>query len=200
MTNKYSLQQNALETIELIAWQTNETEEEMLHYAREGKLIELAALLMVAREKFTNPFMKLRDCILTEFDALSFEGLRLTYSIARSKLAMMEDKKQLLMSGLQLLEVFERAGDAIQAYVQQNKTHVCCALFLLSKCQLCFKIALVNVSYISLFCYVILQVSHNKAMTEVADLLEQAGFVLKPHDTLCDLIWFETFSPLCSCH
>lgn len=46
---------NSLETIRLLAWKTEVIDDVLTYYALKGKIIELAALLMVAREKVMGP-------------------------------------------------------------------------------------------------------------------------------------------------
>uniref|UniRef100_A0A5B7AIJ6 Uncharacterized protein n=1 Tax=Davidia involucrata TaxID=16924 RepID=A0A5B7AIJ6_DAVIN len=116
--------QSALETIELLAWNTKVTEEEILHCARDGKLVEFAALMMVARKKIIDPFTTVHKCIMSQFSALTLEEFSLMKSGESNKLAMLGDKKAVMVSALQLLDVFKRAGDALEAYVKQDKIDV----------------------------------------------------------------------------
>lgn len=48
---------DSLETIRLLAWKTEVIDDVLTYYALKGKIIELAALLMVAREKVMGPIL-----------------------------------------------------------------------------------------------------------------------------------------------
>ncbi|XP_059635810.1 uncharacterized protein LOC132277993 [Cornus florida] len=117
-----------LETNRLLAWNTKDVSNIFYHYAMEGKLIPVATLLMVAREKIMAPStmqskdfcglgggMMIRQCILEEMASLTNEEVKLTcigsYSNQRLK-----NKKALMTIALLLLEVFDKAGDAIETY------------------------------------------------------------------------------------
>lgn len=96
------MQQNQLESIGLLSWMSEGTEEEFLQYARYGKLKELASLLMVAHKKLTGPM----QTVLNTIPSLQID---------------VKKKQKILL----LLEAFQRAGDAIEAYVKQEKIGVC---------------------------------------------------------------------------
>ena len=48
------MQRSKLEIVRLLAWETNELGEEIFCYTQHGRLVELAVLLLVAREKVTS--------------------------------------------------------------------------------------------------------------------------------------------------
>lgn len=104
------LQQNCLESIGLLAEMTKETEEVFLEYAVEGKIIEFAALLMVAHKKFTKLMHRVRQC----FD-----------SSENNHHPIGEYQEKKVASMRQLVEVFDRAGDDISAYIKEDKFYVC---------------------------------------------------------------------------
>lgn len=95
----------------------------------EGKLIEMAALLMVAREKVMAGFdgsMHLREFITEETALMHIDERKLTGCGKRGKWAsVFKDKRLVMTSALELLEVFERAGDCIEAYAQSVRSEVC---------------------------------------------------------------------------
>ncbi|KAJ7943195.1 hypothetical protein O6P43_032779 [Quillaja saponaria] len=53
-----------IEVVRLLAWNIEEIEYEIYRYAKEGKMVELVALLLVSLEKITSPsiFQKSRTC------------------------------------------------------------------------------------------------------------------------------------------
>lgn len=106
------MQQNQLESIGLLSWTSEKTEEEFLLYASYGMLKEVAALLIVAHKKLTASMQTLKNMI----PSLQI-GLK--------------EKQNLLL----LLEVFRRAGDAIETYVKQEKIGVCNFIFLSYLCE-----------------------------------------------------------------
>lgn len=91
------MQQDGLENIALLSCSIEETEEVFFQLARHGQLKELAALLMAACRRLREPMQKLRH-----FDLPLLRENR---------------KKKLFL----LLDVFERAGDALEAYAKQEK-------------------------------------------------------------------------------
>lgn len=69
--------------------------------------------------------MTLRNFIITELTLLSALDAKLMYG-GDSNLAKICKKKQTVkISTLLLLEVFERAGDEIEAFIRQEQTVVC---------------------------------------------------------------------------
>ncbi|XP_059656549.1 uncharacterized protein LOC132303340 [Cornus florida] len=143
-----------LETNRLLAWNTKDVSNIFYDYAMEGELIPMAALLMVAREKIMAPStlqskdstgveggMMIRQCILKEIALLTDEEVELmcnvknsTHSLENKKEVMqkslplpthsLKDKKEVMKMALLLLEVFDRAGDAIETYRQSVRYHM----------------------------------------------------------------------------
>uniref|UniRef100_A0A5B6YSH7 Uncharacterized protein n=1 Tax=Davidia involucrata TaxID=16924 RepID=A0A5B6YSH7_DAVIN len=127
-----------LELIKLLAWNTKEVNEVFYHYAMEGKLIEMAALLMVAREKVMassmfqgedfsglDGSMSIRQSILKEITLLTDEEIKLIGNSKRCKsVQMVKDKKAVMTLGLLLLELFERDCDAIDTYRQTVRSQM----------------------------------------------------------------------------
>lgn len=100
------MQQNALETVALLAGKTSSTEDIFIQYAKQGKVIEFAALLMVAPERLSNAI----DVVRQHFDSIN----------------LIDDKElcEKVKAMQDLLEVFNRAGGAILAYIKQDKFYV----------------------------------------------------------------------------
>ncbi|KAI8552585.1 hypothetical protein RHMOL_Rhmol06G0278100 [Rhododendron molle] len=107
------------------------------HYARKGKLIELALLLIVAREKILVPInlyvevgggSSRRTTIL---HWLQFQILILTHEekvmgdCKNGKLTKIRRKKMVMRSASLLLEVFERAGHAVEEIIQYLSRSPC---------------------------------------------------------------------------
>ncbi|KAK8570452.1 hypothetical protein V6N13_003132 [Hibiscus sabdariffa] len=114
-----------LESIRLIACKTENIEAICCNLARHGKLIELASLLLVAPEKLivtTSPGSKylrpnaIRRCIMSDLQALRESEVRLTGRSNNQKLV----EKEMKLSALLLLDVFERAGNSINHYLQSD--------------------------------------------------------------------------------
>ncbi|XVF28263.1 hypothetical protein REPUB_Repub15cG0014700 [Reevesia pubescens] len=118
----------ALEGNKLIFRATKEVEKEIYHYAEEGKLIEIAVLLMVARKEVMSPSLfesfcgstldgskSLRDFVLSKIISLQVSETRSVYN------EDLKNKLETMMSMLQLLEVFERLGDKIDSYCSQHQ-------------------------------------------------------------------------------
>uniref|UniRef100_A0A5B7B9X3 Uncharacterized protein n=1 Tax=Davidia involucrata TaxID=16924 RepID=A0A5B7B9X3_DAVIN len=121
----------AIETVRLLALNTKEISEVIRFYAKEGKLIELAILLMVARKKFMDPItvqsksgftlkecMMFRQCITIELAALIDEEYSLMGLDEKKEfIAMCREKRVAMISILHMLEIFERAGHSIEEYL-----------------------------------------------------------------------------------
>ncbi|XP_059633314.1 uncharacterized protein LOC132276076 [Cornus florida] len=147
-----------LETNRLLAWNTKDVNNIFYHYAMEGKLIPLAALLLVAREKIMAPSMlskdgsvlegdvMIRQCILDK-SALLDEEVELM-CIGKKRNQKIKNKKTVMKMVLLLLEVFARTGDAIETYRQSVQYHM----------------------------------SKEKVVKDIKALLEESGFVLKDKD------------------
>ncbi|CAI9111784.1 OLC1v1012101C1 [Oldenlandia corymbosa var. corymbosa] len=109
------------EAVRLLASKTVEIEQELLKYLKEGKLLELTALLMFARDRVT-PCLeggsKTRDFVLQEIAALKIFIFRSTCDFDKGKLVFEAQKKKMEMEAvLLLLEIFDRVGDKIEAYL-----------------------------------------------------------------------------------
>ncbi|KAK8649747.1 hypothetical protein V6N13_139409 [Hibiscus sabdariffa] len=101
--------------------------------ARQGKLIELASLLMVALEKLKittssggNDLRSnvVRRCIISDLQASLDAEVRLMGRSNSHKLAeKFKDEKEMKLSALLVLEVFERAGNSINRYLQSDTYH-----------------------------------------------------------------------------
>ncbi|KAK8584019.1 hypothetical protein V6N12_068270 [Hibiscus sabdariffa] len=107
---------------------TNEVEKEIYRYVKDGKIIQILALLMVAREEVTSPSlfkglcdptldgsMFLRQLVLSEIVSLMASQVTLV-STSEEVLDELNNKLETMMSMLRLIEVFERAGDKIELH------------------------------------------------------------------------------------
>ncbi|KAK8515798.1 hypothetical protein V6N12_075819 [Hibiscus sabdariffa] len=117
-----------LEGVRLLFRATNEAEKEIYRYVKDGKLIEVAALLTVAREEVTSPSffkglcdpalngsMSLRQLVLSEIVSLMASQITLV-STSEEVHDELNNKLETMMSMLRLVEVFERVGDKIELY------------------------------------------------------------------------------------
>ncbi|KAL4340151.1 hypothetical protein GQ457_08G000980 [Hibiscus cannabinus] len=147
----------SLENIRLVACKTEEIEAIGCDLTRQGKLIELASLLMVAPEKLLVTTLQgnndlrsigIRRCIMSDLQALVDSEVRLKGSSNSHKLV----EKEMKLSALLLLEVFERAGHSINHYLQSDT-------------------------------YNEGRRSRLEITGEILNLLEKAGFAMKPKDT-----------------
>ncbi|KAF7140639.1 hypothetical protein RHSIM_Rhsim06G0198100 [Rhododendron simsii] len=114
------------DTIKFLACSSEDVAKEAYHYARKGKFIELALLLIVAREKILVPIdLYVEGGVgssgrTTILHWLQFQILTLTYEeklMGDCKNVKLRDK-MVMRSAALLLEVFERAGHAIEEIVQ----------------------------------------------------------------------------------
>ncbi|KAL4332195.1 hypothetical protein GQ457_07G016170 [Hibiscus cannabinus] len=107
---------------------TKEVEKEVYGYVKDGKLIEIAALLTIAREEVTSPSlfkglcdldlngsMSLRQLVLSEIVSLMASQIALV-STTEEVLDELNNKLETMMSMLRMIEVFERVGDKIELY------------------------------------------------------------------------------------
>lgn len=116
-----------LQVIELLAWNTKQLDDVFYYYAMEGKLIEMAALLMVAREKVLAAKMDIYQHIQEEILSITGDENELMKCNNGGRWAsVIRDKRLGMMSALKLLEVFEKAGDRVEAYVQSVQSEVSC--------------------------------------------------------------------------
>ncbi|XP_058217760.1 uncharacterized protein LOC131328836 isoform X1 [Rhododendron vialii] len=118
------------DTIKFLACSSEEVAKEAYHYARKGKLIELALLLIVAREKILVPIdLYVEGGVgssgrTTILHWLQFQILILTYEeklmgdCKNGKSTKIRRDKMVMRSAALLLEVFGRAGHAIEEIVQ----------------------------------------------------------------------------------
>ncbi|KAJ7970044.1 hypothetical protein O6P43_008292 [Quillaja saponaria] len=126
---------HSLPVARLLFLNTEGTEYDIYRYAKAGKVLELAALLLVAPEKvFSSSIFEkitnyscprgsktLRQYITSEIASLTALRMRLVHEIGSyALLRTCNDKLAIMRSMLMLLEVFERAGDKITTYVNQQ--------------------------------------------------------------------------------
>ncbi|KAI7991357.1 hypothetical protein LOK49_LG12G02033 [Camellia lanceoleosa] len=116
--------------IRLLVLNTKEAELEICQYAKEGKVVELAALLMTAREKVapilyeigdgstSNGGMSIRQCIYRKLAALTYEESKFTFCNEKKLIRDCKEKKMAFMSTVELLDIFEMAGDTIETYIR----------------------------------------------------------------------------------
>ncbi|KAL7225892.1 hypothetical protein ACSBR1_021110 [Camellia fascicularis] len=116
--------------IRLLVLNTKEAELEICQYAKEGKVVELAALLMTAREKVapilyeigdgstSNGGMSIRQCIYRKLAALTYEESKFTFCNEKKLIRDCKEKKMAYMSTVELLDIFEMAGDTIETYIR----------------------------------------------------------------------------------
>ncbi|RAL37683.1 hypothetical protein DM860_000377 [Cuscuta australis] len=129
-----------LECVRLLAEKTEELGEEIYYYAKHGRLVELAVLLLVARDKVTSASlvknssslnekdcrnldhcMSLREFIVFELGQLSALEVKLEFHCENGKLlSCCKEKQNLMTSALLLLEIFERAGKTIESYLKNQ--------------------------------------------------------------------------------
>ncbi|CAL5402904.1 unnamed protein product [Camellia sinensis] len=127
----YKVSREALAMYKLVAGFTRDVEELAYHYATEGKLVELAVLLVVAREKVLVPItfhgnngavlngsMTIHECLKNQFVSLINEDINLMGPVKHEKLTQIHNKKTIMKLAMVLLEVFERAGNSIEEYHQ----------------------------------------------------------------------------------
>ncbi|XP_071934812.1 uncharacterized protein [Coffea arabica] len=143
-------------------------------YAKEGKLIELSIILMVAREKVMRPIVfqirgekSHRSMTFLQFvNSELAQAIDLECRLTGRKTKLEEELKKLckqrklvMMSALGLLEIFEKAGAAFQTYFWSERGNV----------------------------------QKEKVIKEVSVLLSEAGFNLKEDIELHDPVdsWME---------
>ncbi|XP_058211371.1 uncharacterized protein LOC131323543 isoform X2 [Rhododendron vialii] len=111
-----------LEVNKLLARKTKRVDDVFYYYALEGKLIEMTALLMVARKRVMAGFegsMDIRQHLFDEMTWITHDETRLMgHGNGGKSVRGFKDKKEVIMSAFVLLEVFEKAGDRIEAYVR----------------------------------------------------------------------------------
>lgn len=123
---------DALDTIKHLAQSTENLEMVAYHYAMAGKLIELAIMLRVAREKVLGPLtfqstdgssskrrMTLFRCINEATASLTVEGFKLMQKPEDRELIQLHKKKMTVVrSTWLLLQIFRTAGGNIEDYLQ----------------------------------------------------------------------------------
>ncbi|KAI8532463.1 hypothetical protein RHMOL_Rhmol11G0216200 [Rhododendron molle] len=128
-----------LKAVELLASSSENVEKTAYYYAKGGNLVELAVLLTVARKKALAPIafsiqdgddwherMTLHQWLKKEFQSLHIEyqddwNEKPFASFAKIRLTCLERKKRLLKSIALLLEVFGKAGNAIEEYIKLER-------------------------------------------------------------------------------
>ncbi|XP_027126122.1 uncharacterized protein [Coffea arabica] len=130
--------QDQLETVRLLVAHTELLDEIVCYYVLKGALIELAILLMANWEKVMGPVsclcvdgskvqVPLRHFIRSEMAALLDLEHYLMYRKGEEEKKLYElskERKSAMLSTLPLLEVFEKAGDAIGKYVQSRDVNI----------------------------------------------------------------------------
>ncbi|KAI7992548.1 hypothetical protein LOK49_LG12G02022 [Camellia lanceoleosa] len=121
---------DVIKGIRLLVLNTKEPELEICQYAKEGKVVELAALLMTAREKVapslyqigdgstSNAGMLIRQCIYSKLAALTYEEYKFTFCNEKKLIRDCKEKKMAFLSAVELLDIFEMAGDTIETYIR----------------------------------------------------------------------------------
>lgn len=115
--------------------------------AMEGKLIDLAVLLIVAREKVLVPLtfpsedgagstrrMTIRQCVKDQIVTLIFEEIKLRREFKPEEFTQVQRNIMVMRAIGLLLEVFEKAGSTIDEYRQSQKFKVCIVLLILLLC------------------------------------------------------------------
>lgn len=140
-------QDDALASTKLIAGSSKDVEEEAYYCAMEGKLIDLAVLLIVAREKVLVPLtfpsedgagstrrMTIRQCVKDQIVTLIFEEIKLRREFKPEEFTQVQRNIMVMRAIGLLLEVFEKAGSTIDEYRQSQKFKVCIVLLILLLC------------------------------------------------------------------
>ncbi|KAH7839287.1 hypothetical protein Vadar_002256 [Vaccinium darrowii] len=115
---------SALAANKLLVESYNNIEEFALYYAMEGKLVELAVLLIVAREKVLNGRMMIPQFVRDQILSLIGEQVKLAGECKHREVTEIQQKMIGLNSTALLLEVFERAGHTIGEYLQSQQPGV----------------------------------------------------------------------------
>jgi len=116
---------SALAANKLLVESYNNIGEFALYYAMEGKLVELAVLLIVAREKVLNGRMMIPQFVRNQILSLIGEQVKLAGECTHSEVTEIQQKMIGLNSTALLLEVFERAGHTSGEYLQSQQPGVC---------------------------------------------------------------------------
>ncbi|CAL5431887.1 unnamed protein product [Camellia sinensis] len=131
------IEKKQMDSIRVLVLNTKEAELEICHYAKEGNVIELAVLLMTAREEVallksqirdgstSNGHISIHQYILSKLEALICEEYKPTsYNEQKKLLLGGKEKKAAFTSVLVLLEFFEMEGDTIEAYIWQERANL----------------------------------------------------------------------------
>lgn len=131
-------QKDSLKAVELLASSSKNVEKIAYYLAMDGHLVELAVLLTVAREKVFAPItfsrqngdnwdgrMTLDQWLKFEVRSLHIQECKVMGPFAEKKLTWIERKKRLLDSIALLLDIFGKAGDAIEEYMKLERHCVC---------------------------------------------------------------------------
>ncbi|OMO89189.1 hypothetical protein COLO4_19868, partial [Corchorus olitorius] len=151
-----------LEALTLLVERTEEVEKEISGYIIEGKVIELAALLIATPEKVMSPSVFENLCPTGQEGSMTFgdffmkevmalESLKLSSMSSRTHPKVERKCKRqhaLIMPVFQLLGIFDRVGDSIHTYLKEERQ----------------------------------KVSDQNIAKEVASILLGAGYPLKEHD------------------
>ncbi|CAL5356957.1 unnamed protein product [Camellia sinensis] len=133
----FELLKKQMDSIRVLVLNTKEAELEICHYAKEGNVVELAVLLMTAREEVallksqirdgstSNGRISIHQYILSKLEALICEEYKPTsYNEQKKLLLGGKEKKAAFTSVLVLLEFFEMEGDTIEAYIRQERANL----------------------------------------------------------------------------
>ncbi|KAG5542138.1 hypothetical protein RHGRI_021860 [Rhododendron griersonianum] len=125
---------DALASTKLIAGSSKDVEEEAFYCAMEGKLIDLAVLLIVAREKVLVPLtfpsedgagstrrITIHQYVKDQIVTLIFEEIKLRREFKPEELTQVQRNIMVMRAIGLLLEVFEKAGSTIDEYRQSQK-------------------------------------------------------------------------------
>uniref|UniRef100_A0A5B7AWL0 Uncharacterized protein n=1 Tax=Davidia involucrata TaxID=16924 RepID=A0A5B7AWL0_DAVIN len=115
----------SLHTICMLSVRTSEVNDVLYHYAKEGKLIHFASLLMVTSlygvrpnedGRYFDGSMSLRRLVAFEIVSIDREYMLLG-SRSRKQAQLLKEKKRVLSSMMVLLEVFQRIGCRIKPFI-----------------------------------------------------------------------------------
>ncbi|XP_027116125.2 uncharacterized protein [Coffea arabica] len=116
-----------LEVVNLLAQSSGEVQSVAKHCVEDGNLVQIATLLMGAREKLLEPVPGYETegpilglYIAKKLRSLTCEEFRLIAYGKREEIRPFRSKKDALLSAVSLLQVFESAGGAIEDYCHSN--------------------------------------------------------------------------------
>lgn len=113
-----------LRSIQLLVSHSRDDEFEVIssRIAREGRLVELAILMVVAWKKLMTPVTvsgvevcMIEQCISDELQLIYDEEVKFMHSINK-RLRLCKHKKSIMLSALRMIEIFKRAGEGIEKY------------------------------------------------------------------------------------